>query len=188
LVADEGHETVEPSSLVSMNPANDVELSQIHEVTRLFSRDKIEHWLFGGWGVDFRIGEVTRPHMDIEVLIWARDAGRCVALLETAGYAESGRVEECVYLRKDDQLLELYLMERNERGEAIVLGPWRDWPWPPGALDAPPGRIGDVECPTVSLAALLESKVDYQKHVPDKPPRQKDLHDIESLRRLTPNS
>jgi hypothetical protein len=122
--------------------------------------------------------------MDIEFLIWERDVARAVELLLEAGYVESGRVEECVYLRKADQLLELYLMDRNEHGLAVVLGPWRDWPWPPGAIEAPPGKIGDVVCPAISLEALLESKADYQKHVPDRAPREKDLRDIEHLRQL----
>ena len=170
---------------IAMNPANDIELSLIHEVTTIFSREGIEHWLFGGWGVDFRLGEVTRPHMDIEFLVWERDSARCVDLLQGAGYTESGRVEECVYLRKADQLVELYLMDRNEQGLAIVLGPWKEWPWMPGALEAPPGRIGDIVCPTVSLDALLDTKEQYQQHVPDRPPRDKDIADMDRLRRLS---
>jgi aminoglycoside-2''-adenylyltransferase len=167
-----------------VNPTNDVELSQIHEVTSLFSREGVEHWLFGGWAVDFRVGAVTRPHMDTEFLIWERDVTRAVELLLAAGYVESGRVEECVYLRKADQLLELYLMDRNEQGLPFCLGPWKDWPLAPGDLEGPPGRIGDVVCPTVTLRLLLETKVDYQKHVPDRPQREKDLRDIEHLRQL----
>ena len=35
----------------------------------------LEHWFFGGWAVDLWVGRLTRPHEDIDVLVWRRDEG-----------------------------------------------------------------------------------------------------------------
>jgi Aminoglycoside-2''-adenylyltransferase len=36
----------------------------------------LEHWFFGGWAVDLWMGRLTRPHDDIDVLVWRRDEAR----------------------------------------------------------------------------------------------------------------
>jgi hypothetical protein len=50
------------------------QLEALADIHRLFQRDGIEYWLFGGWAVDFHAGAVTRPHADLDIAIWADGA------------------------------------------------------------------------------------------------------------------
>jgi hypothetical protein len=45
----------------------------------------ISAWLFGGWGLDARIGRITREHGDVEFWVERTDAGRSKAVLAAAG-------------------------------------------------------------------------------------------------------
>ncbi len=42
-------------------------------------------WLFGGWGLDARIGSIKRDHGDIEFWVERTEGTRSKALLGTAG-------------------------------------------------------------------------------------------------------
>src|SRR5512139_857399 len=43
-------------------------------------------WLTGGWGIDALLGEQTRPHKDLDVILLLEDVARMRALLESDGY------------------------------------------------------------------------------------------------------
>lgn len=44
-------------------------------------------WVIGGWGIDALLGEQTRPHKDLDVLVLADDVARLCALLGRGGYS-----------------------------------------------------------------------------------------------------
>ncbi len=43
------------------------QLSALGEVTAQLDREQIAYWLFGGWGVDFHAGRITRLHDDVDL-------------------------------------------------------------------------------------------------------------------------
>jgi lincosamide nucleotidyltransferase A/C/D/E len=45
-------------------------------------------WIDGGWGVDALLGEQTRPHRDLDIVIQQRNTAQLRALLEARGYNE----------------------------------------------------------------------------------------------------
>jgi len=47
----------------------------------------IEIWLSGGWGIDALLGEQTRPHKDLDVIILLDDIVRMRELLGRDGYS-----------------------------------------------------------------------------------------------------
>lgn len=57
-------------------------ISKIHNILRPAG---IEFWLRGGWAVDFLLGHITRPHSDIDLVTWRRDASQLRHLFEQAG-------------------------------------------------------------------------------------------------------
>jgi lincosamide nucleotidyltransferase A/C/D/E len=57
------------------------------ELLRLFERAGIEVWVDGGWGVDALLGEQTRPHADLDVVVPVDDVPRARQLLSDAGFA-----------------------------------------------------------------------------------------------------
>ena len=61
------------------------QLQVIKAVTTALGTAGIRAWLFGGWGLDARIGHITREHGDVEFWIERVDAERSKAVLVTAG-------------------------------------------------------------------------------------------------------
>jgi lincosamide nucleotidyltransferase A/C/D/E len=52
----------------------------------LLDRD-IQIWLSGGWGIDALVGEQTRPHKDLDVIMLLDDVVRARELLSRDGYS-----------------------------------------------------------------------------------------------------
>lgn len=48
-------------------------------------------WLDGGWGVDALLGEQTRPHGDLDIVIQQKDIPQLRQLLESQGYGDIAR-------------------------------------------------------------------------------------------------
>jgi aminoglycoside-2''-adenylyltransferase len=98
------------------DPLGAQQLSALADVGSLLGRSGHEYWLFGGWGVDFHVGAVTREHDDIDLAVWLDQAQAIGALLEAEGWRhaptgdedggtgyERGRVRlELTYLTSDD--------------------------------------------------------------------------------------
>ena len=51
----------------------------------------IEIWLDGGWGVDALLGEQTRPHDDVDIVIQQKDVPKLRELLAMQGYKDVPR-------------------------------------------------------------------------------------------------
>ncbi len=56
------------------------------EILRLLKSQGIEVWVDGGWGVDALLGEQSRPHDDIDLVIRHRDVGRLTEAFGAAGF------------------------------------------------------------------------------------------------------
>ena len=63
------------------------QLRVIHRVVDVLSAANVPAWLFGGWGLDARIGRITRGHGDIEFWVRRSDDARSKAILVDAGSA-----------------------------------------------------------------------------------------------------
>jgi hypothetical protein len=169
--------------------AAEVQLKLIAEVTSLLTAADMRHWLFGGWAVDFLVGEVTRPHSDVEFAVWRSDFPAVRSLLKRRGYVEQevDFPQEADNFSKSGQLVRLIFIERNETGEVVTPGRWNDWPWPDGSFGGARGRLGDVELPVVSVQGQLDTKENYHRHPAGRPLREKDRGDLQHLRRLADN-
>jgi hypothetical protein len=58
-----------------MNERRGAQLRVIKAVTNALAAVDIAAWLFGGWGLDARVGRITREHGDIEFWVERTDAG-----------------------------------------------------------------------------------------------------------------
>jgi lincosamide nucleotidyltransferase A/C/D/E len=65
--------------------------SDVHEVLAALDRTGVPVWVAGGWGVDALLGEQTRRHGDLDLLIDEASDGRrrAVAALAAVGYFPS---------------------------------------------------------------------------------------------------
>jgi len=57
----------------------------------------IEVWLDGGWGVDALLGEQTRPHADVDIVVQHKDVPKLRELLEMQGYKDVPRDDTNVW-------------------------------------------------------------------------------------------
>ena len=68
-----------------MNERMTAHLGIIKAVVNTLDAAGISAWLFGGWGLDARIGRITREHGDVEFWVERVHAERSKALLTAAG-------------------------------------------------------------------------------------------------------
>ena len=62
------------------------QLAALRRLDVRFTDEGLEYWVFGGWAVDLHAREVTRLHDDLDVAVWAADAGRVARALELDGW------------------------------------------------------------------------------------------------------
>ena len=165
-----------------MPSAADVQLGVIAAAVAGLEERQLSCWLAGGWAVDFLIGRVTREHRDIDIVIWAADASAATETLSDAGFElQRARAPELIQFERKSVPVTLSFIERDADGTLVTPGKWRDWPWPPDSLSAPPGRIGSLTIPIVSLASQIETKSNYAAHIHGAPLRPQDEVDLHLL-------
>ncbi|MGY5052458.1 nucleotidyltransferase domain-containing protein [Streptomyces sp. 900105755] len=161
------------------------QLRLIGETAEIAKTLGVEVWLRGGWAADFFIGEVTRDHVDIDWFAWAGDAGALTDALLRSCYDQRPGPPPDQQLDFCKQGIEssFALLGRDRLGHVVVAGgPWAGKLWPEGMLDAPPGRIGVVQCRIISPLAQIEIKQMMPVWVPGRPRRRKDAEDVTRLR------
>jgi hypothetical protein len=162
----------------------------LQEIMTLCATRAIPIWVRGGWAVDFALGQITREHEDIDLFAWASDAKRMTEALEQAGFRpqDGPPPEQQRDFIKDEESIQVALVDLNDAGEVIVAGgPWAGSPWPPGMLGTDRGEIGEMNYPIVNPLVQIEVKEQYSVWRPDLPRKAKHASDIARLReRFTP--
>ena len=138
-----------------------VALAGLHE---LLHGHAIDYWLFGGWAVDFHVGQVTRSHDDLDLAVWADDRDRIHTLLRAEGWnhaPEPGEDGYTGYVRGRVRL-ELAFLARDEDGE--VYTPLRDGrgTWPSKSFESSLAELRGIRVRIVSLDALRRDKADVR--------------------------
>ncbi|MFG3696741.1 nucleotidyltransferase domain-containing protein [Micromonospora sp. NPDC047620] len=110
------------------------QLDGIAELAGLASTAGVEVWLRGGWAMDFHLGEVTRPHVDVDWYCWRADAERLAGLLRAHGWRPDPRMP--VHLQLDLVRDDVEVRSRTWRGTRPA-----GWWWAPARGRAP-------RCPT----------------------------------------
>ena len=169
-----------------MNALTRTQLGLIREIRSALGAAGIHWWLFGGWGLDARIGYVTRDHHDIEFWVFHEDADSTREALMACGFEapESLRPEESQEFLKDGVNASSAFLRRNQDGSVGVRGRWSDWQFPPDAFQQPPGRIDGLVVPAMSVEGMLAMKVQFPALRHGRPLRDKDAEDIGVLRKL----
>jgi lincosamide nucleotidyltransferase A/C/D/E len=134
------------------------------------------HWLDGGWGVDALVGDQTRAHGDIDLVVARERLPAVRALLDARGYRVlRDRLPTALAVRDtagrevDHHPVDL---EPDGGGEQVLPGGTR-WRYGPPALGTVAGRA--VRC--ASAADQVRMHDGYEL-------RDVDRHDLRLLRRL----
>jgi hypothetical protein len=156
------------------------QLTSLAEVDATLRDAGIAYWLFGGWAVDFYVGDVTRAHDDVDIAVWLDDFPRIAGLLERAGWRhapEEGEDGGTGYERGDVRL-ELAFLVRDADGQVCI--PLRSGlaAWPDGAFGEDVRELQGVRARLISLSALRRGKASPRDDPAD---AAKDRADLERL-------
>lgn len=141
----------------------------------------LDHWFFGGWAVDLWVGRLTRPHDDIDVLVWRRDEVRVDAALTAAGWVHAPTPEDLVgtnYVRNQCEL-QLTFVVQGDGGGVVVPVPDQPIALSDGDLAFARRDAGGVPVRVLTLEMLLATKGSPR---PDEVGGEKDRADLAALR------
>jgi hypothetical protein len=98
------------------------QLATIAELGALLDGLELDHWLFGGWAVDFHAGRITRPHRDIDLAVWQRDATELHRLLVDEGWRHAPLEDEDggTGYERNGVRLELTFVVAGDAGEILI--------------------------------------------------------------------
>ena len=153
----------------------------------MLSAAGVSAWLFGGWGLDARIGRVTRRHGDVEFWVPRPDDARSRQALVDAGataLATQPPEEACEFVWDDVDFSTAYFDRRADGIFAQLRGRYSDWAFPADSFGADTGRLDGLPVPAMSVAGMLAMKEQFPTLRNGRPWRDKDVEDIVVLRRL----
>jgi hypothetical protein len=163
------------------------QLRVIRKVVTVMRADDIPAWLFGGWGLDARIGRITREHGDVEFWVERVHAERSTALLVGAGataLTTQPPEEACEFVLDDVPFSTAYFDRWPDGSFSQPLGRWSDWLFPPGSFDDEPVTLDGTPVLAMSVSGMLAMKEQFPHLRNGRPWRQKDIADIAILRGL----
>lgn len=158
----------------SERPAMTVD--RVLAIARTLTQSGIAFWLDGGWGVDALLGEQTRHHDDLDLVVALYQSGEVVTALRHLGYAV--HTDECptrlVLEARDGAPIDLHTVTFDADGGGIQELPGgRRYRYPPEGFRGR-GLVGGAELPCLIPDVQLECHVGY-------PPDVTDRHDVALL-------
>ncbi len=170
-----------------MDETTEGQLRLIRKIIAVTQAAGISAWLFGGWGLDARIGRITRKHGDVEFWVERTHAERSIAVLMAAGAAALATqppAEVCEFTWDDVPFSTAYFDRQPDGSSVQLLGRWSDWLFPPGSFGDEPGTLDGMPVLAMSVSGMLAMKEQYPHLRNGGPWRQKDIADIAVLRAL----
>ena len=170
-----------------MDEKTEGQLCVIRKVIAVMRTVDISAWLFGGWGLDARIGRITREHGDVEFWVERVHAGRSKAVLVGAGataLATHPPEEACEFMWDGVPFSTAYFDRQPDGSFGQPLGRWSDWLFPPGSFGDEPVALDGTLVQAMSVSGMLAMKEQFPHLRNGRPWRQKDIVDIEILRGL----
>ena len=146
-------------------------------VLHVLERAAIPTWVAGGWGVDALVGQPSRPHGDLDLLIPHDLSSRARRSLAAADFVQTLDELPTRFEMTHPQLgvVDLHPIHFDAAGDARLELPNGDrWRYQRGALDAY-GTIGTHRCRCLSAPEQLRLHAGYEL-------REIDRADIRLLR------
>jgi len=148
------------------------------ELFRLCEENSIDLWIDGGWAVDALIGEQSRPHNDLDIVIQEKDVERLRVLLGRWRFKDIPRDDTSVwnFVLGDDngRLIDIHVIVFDEKGNGLYGPRERGKMYPAGSL-AGKGVIGGKTVNCVAPEYLIKFHSGYKLD-------ENDIKDVEALR------
>jgi aminoglycoside-2''-adenylyltransferase len=136
------------------------QLAALADVTALLDQRRVAYWLFGGWGVDFYAGRVTRSHGDLDLAVFAKDGEVIHSALITSGWHHAPTPDEDggTGYERSGVRLEITYLATGESGQVFVV--LRDGPvlWSKHPLGNRLVELEGVRARLIPLELLRQGK------------------------------
>ncbi len=127
--------------------------------------NKIDAWIDGGWGIDALIGELTRPHGDLDIIIQEKDVTQIKELLGDQNYKILQRDDLADnYFHMSDgkgHEIDITAIHFDEKGDGIF-GPAENNEMNPADSFGGIGKINGQEVKCVSLEYAIKFRLDHE--------------------------
>lgn len=158
-------------------PATRMSAEDAAELYQTFERLGITIWVDGGWGVDALLGEQTRQHSDLDIVIQRHDLPAMRALLASRGYRDMPRDDtrpwNFVLGDAHGREVDIHVIVFDAEGNGIY-GPAEHGEQYPAAALTGSGSIAGQPVRCISPEVLVMFHTGY-------PLRERDLHDVAAL-------
>ncbi len=114
-------------------------------------------WLDGGWCVDALLGEQTRPHDDLDLVVTLEDAARVEEALRDRGYvlAGGGPPHSFELVDADGHQVDVHPVTFTATGDGVYrMASGEDWIYPADGFSGR-GRILEVEVRCLTPEVML---------------------------------
>jgi hypothetical protein len=168
-------------------PVDAEQLAALAELDFLLGRAGHDYWLFGGWGVDFHVGAVTRRHDDVDVAVWLDEAPAIGALLEAEGWRHAPAADEDGGTGYEHGLvrLELTFLTSDAAGQVFVPLRARRVLWSAEPFGTEERELLGVRARVIPLALLRSGKSSARDDPGDAAKDRADLQALSSLSHQT---
>lgn len=137
---------------------------------------EIPAWVDGGWGVDALLGEQTRDHEDLDLVIALTDSETACEALSALGFAltEDERPTRFVLSDSNCRHIDFHTVTFDPEGGGVQqLQDGRSYRYPPEGF-AGRGKIGERTVPCLTPEVQLECHLGYK-------PTERDREDVRCL-------
>jgi lincosamide nucleotidyltransferase A/C/D/E len=154
-----------------------VQPDEVLSVIAALQAGVLRMWIDGGWGVDALLGEVTRPHDDIDLVVELGALADVLECLSDLGFSVTEDLSpvRVVMRLQEGRQVDLHPVTFDEDGTGWQVGAspdGSDCPYPAEGFTV--GRILDEAVPCLSAELQLEHHSGYM-------PRDRDLKDMARL-------
>jgi hypothetical protein len=170
-----------------MDEKTEGQLRVIRDVVAVLQAAGVPAWLFGGWGLDARVGRITREHGDVEFWVERVHAERSKTLLMQAGataLSTQPPEEACEYTWDDVWFSTAYFDRLLGGSFSQPRGRFSDWLFPPGSFGEEFVTLDGTPVLAMSVPGMLAMKEQFPGLRNGRPWRPKDITDMEILRGL----
>jgi lincosamide nucleotidyltransferase A/C/D/E len=139
----------------------------------------VDIWIDGGWAVDACLGQQTRPHADLDIVIEQRDLEALVSAMHLLGWREVDRDDSqpsinFVMADHRGHEVDFHVIVIDEQGRGVYGPPANEAYWPAQALTWSAGLIAGQSVRCTSPQWLIASHSGYKL-------KDKDYADLAAL-------
>ena len=147
------------------------------ELYNHFENNSIEIRIDGSWGVDALLGEQTRPHDDLDIVVQTKDVPKLRELLAERGYDDVERDDTSAwnFVLGDNvgHEIDIHVITYDERGNGIYGPPEKGVFYPASSLTGT-GSINGQSVRCISAEDIIKFHSGYKL-------KEKDYHDVKAL-------